>query len=190
MYATEKSIKLSTGKLINSKNGMHFKRTSTNSYNLSFLLENNNFILSSIIDFDLINLIYTLNTDIYESVSIEKISDTESNVTIVMTKFLFNLISQKYAFLNMTKHTQDNEIIFTSRAIKTDKPGDINDKLESVTIESIINKFTILTPHKLCFECDIKFNDETQIPVLFDKIIAIIINKIFNRVKIFIEKMK
>jgi hypothetical protein len=190
MYAIDKSIKLSNDKVIHTKHGMHFKKTSKNTYNLSFLLENNNFVLSSIIDFELIHLIYTLNTDIYEKVAIQKISDTESNIILVMKKFMFDLISQRYAYLHTTKHRQNNNIIFTSKTITTDKPCDMNDKLELLTIESIINKFEILSPHKLHFECDIKFNDETHIPALFDKILGIIINKIFNRVKTFIENMK
>jgi hypothetical protein len=190
MYESIKSVKLSTDKVIHTKHGIHFKKTSKNSYNLSFLLENNNFVLSSIIDFELIHLIYTLNTDIYEKVAMEKINDSESNVTIVMKKIMFDLFSQRYAYLHTTKHIENNNVIFTSKTITTDKPCDINDKLELLTIESIINKFEILSPHKLHFECHIKFNDFTHIPTLFDKIIGIIINKIFYRVKSFIESMK
>jgi hypothetical protein len=184
---TYKSI---NDKIIRNKNGMKFIKTSKNSYNLTFVIENKNILLSKIVDFDLINLIYTLNQDIYESVDIEKISDNESNITLVMKKIGFDLISQRYAFLNMTKYVNENTITFISNTIKTSKPQNVNDKMELITIHKIINKFEVLSPHKLDFECDIIFNEDTQIPSMADNILGIIINKIFVRVKTFIENIK
>jgi hypothetical protein len=50
---TYKSI---NDKIIRNKNGMKFIKTSKNSYNLTFVIENKNILLSKIVDFDLINL--------------------------------------------------------------------------------------------------------------------------------------
>ena len=182
--------KSTNDKIIHNKNGMKFIKTSKNSYNLTFPIENSNILLSSLVDFDLINLIYTLNQDIYESVNIEKISDNESNITLVMKKIGFDLISQRYAFINMKKYINENTITFISNTIKNTKPLNVNEKMELVTIDKIINKFEILSPHKLSFECEIIFNQDTQIPSMADNILGIIINKIFIRVKMFIENIK
>ena len=182
--------KTNNDKIIHNKNGMKFIKTSKNSYNLTFILENNNILLSNVVNFDLINLIYTLNQDIYEYVNIDKINDNESNITLIMKKIGFDLISQRYAFLNMKKEVNENTIAFISNTIRTSKPQNINDKMELVTIDKIVNKFEILSPHKLFFECDLVFNQDTNIPSMADNILGIIINKIFIRMKTFIENIK
>ena len=51
--------------LIFSKEEFEFNRTSQNCYSLNFNMENKNIYISKIIDFNLIKLIYDLNTDIY-----------------------------------------------------------------------------------------------------------------------------
>ena len=53
------------------KDGFKFIRVRKNHYKLSFNMENNNIIISKIIDFNLINLIYDLNQDVYEKVNIQ-----------------------------------------------------------------------------------------------------------------------
>jgi hypothetical protein len=46
------------------------------------------------------------------------------------------------------------------------------------------------SPHKVNLNCIIVFNDVLVIPGFIEKVIGIIINKIFNRVKKFIENIK
>lgn len=171
-------------------NSMKFIKTAKNAYNLTFTLENNNIVLSNIINFELINLIYTLNPDIYESIQIEKISDNESNIVLVMKKFIFDLISQKYAFLNTTKNTHENTITFISTSIIDKKPSNITDKMELVQINKIVHNFEIISSHKINVECEFMFSDDTHIPSVVDNILGIIVNKIFIRVKTFIENLK
>ena len=48
------------------KDNFKFTRVNQNHYIIEFTIENNNIDLSKIIDFNLIKLIYDLNTDIYE----------------------------------------------------------------------------------------------------------------------------
>jgi hypothetical protein len=61
------------------KDGFKFIRVRKNHYKLSFNMENNNIIISKIIDFNLIKLIYDLNQDVYEKVNIQKINDNVTN---------------------------------------------------------------------------------------------------------------
>ena len=50
-----------------SKEGFRFVKNENNNYNLSFEMENNHIILSKIIDFNLVKLIYDLNVDIFKN---------------------------------------------------------------------------------------------------------------------------
>ena len=54
------------------KNGMKILKLDTDEYNILFSIKNNNFILPSIINFDLIKLIFDLNPDIYEKSILHK----------------------------------------------------------------------------------------------------------------------
>ena len=58
------------------KDCLQFARVKKNHYKLTFTMENKNIIISKIIDFSLIKLIYDLNEDVYETVNIEQINET------------------------------------------------------------------------------------------------------------------
>lgn len=167
-----------------------FLKKSNNCYKFSFLLENKNYILSSIIDIDLINLIYKLNSDIYESFHSNKISDTESNITLIMKKMLFDVITQKYAFLNIKKEVFEKEIIFNSKMITNYRPSCVNDRLELVNVDSIINKFELIDDHKANCVVEFIFNDLSSLNPILERIFVSIINKMFTRFKNFIEELK
>ena len=187
MYVNEiSSIK---SKIIHEKNGIKIIKNGKNNYNLSFYIENNKYVLSSIINLDLIGLIYKLNEDIYESIHIEKINENEINITLVMKRIFMDIITQRYAYLNIKKEVKGNNIIFSSNVIKTHRPTFVGSELESVSVDTIINTFEILSDHKLKVECDFIFL-ENRIPgtvAIFDRVLANIISKMFFRFKNFIE---
>ena len=57
-----------------SKEGFVFTKNEKNNYSLSFEMVNKNIILSKIIDFNLVKLIYDLNSDIYEKINLNIIN--------------------------------------------------------------------------------------------------------------------
>ena len=187
MYGNEKNNKC---KIIQDKNGIQFYKKTKHIFSLSFTIENKNYMLNSIVDFELLNLIYKLNDDIYESFHMEKISDCETNITLVMRKVFLDLLTQKYAFFKITKEICDNTIIFNSKIIKDRKPENISDKLELVNVENIINKFEIINKHKIQFSCEFIFSDNLVIPSIAEKFFANLLNKMFIRFKHFIENLK
>ena len=73
------------------KDGFKFSCLKKNHYSLTFSMENNKIVLSKIIDFNLIKLIYDLNPDVYEKVNIEKINDNEVILTLLMKHFFEDL---------------------------------------------------------------------------------------------------
>lgn len=173
------------------KNGLKLIKPAKNNYNLQFTLENNNIILSKIIDFSLIKLIYDLNKDVYEKVNIEKINENEANIFFLMKHFFEDLgLPQKFSFFYIKKIETNNKIIFNSKTITTYRPIDIPDEAEVLNIDNFTTICEIINPHKILFNFNIFFSENVNIPNFAEKFIGQIINKIFNSLKQFIENVR
>jgi len=172
------------------KEGLILSKIEKNNYKIEFSIENKNIILSKIIDFNLIKLIYDLNPDIYEKVELEIINENEAIVTILM-KHLFEELGlpQKYSYLHIKREITNNKIIFTSQTIQSYRPINIPLDTELMELESIISICDIITPHKMNFSFNIIFEANIIIPPFVEKIVVIILHKIFKRVKQFIENV-
>jgi len=86
------------------KDDFKFSRLKKNQYTIEFTIENNNINVSKIIDFNLIQLIYELNPDIYENVNIQKLNDNEIIATLLLKHFFEDLgLSQKFLFIHLKK---------------------------------------------------------------------------------------
>jgi len=173
------------------KNGLKLIKIQKNNYNLQFTMENNNIVLSKIIDFNLIKLIYDLNKDIYEKVNIEKMNENEAIVTMLM-KHLFEDIGlpQRFSYTHINKLDEDNKIIFLSNSIKTSRPPSVPADSELMAIENMTIICDIITPHKVNFSLNIIFEHDVTVPAFLEKIVGVIVGKIFKRVKQFIENVR
>ena len=69
------------------KEGFRFVRTIKNQYKLDFSIENKRINIANIIDFNLIKLIYDLNPDVYEYVNLNRVSENEAIITLLMKHF-------------------------------------------------------------------------------------------------------
>ena len=172
------------------KEAFIFSRIKKNNYKMEFCMENKNIVLSKIIDFNLIKLIYNLNPDIYEKVELEIINDNEALATILMKNLFEELgFPQKFSYLEMKREIDNNKIIFISKSIQSDRPINIPIDAESMAVENMISVCDIITPHKINFSFNIKFENNIIIPSFMEKMVGIILHKIFKRVKQFIENV-
>jgi hypothetical protein len=172
------------------KEGFIFTQIKKNNYKIDFTMENKNIILSKIIDFNLIKLIYDLNTDIYETVELEIINENEAVATILMKNFFEELgLPQKFSYLHIKREIQDNKIIFRSQSIQGHRPTSIPIDAELMGVENMTSICDIITPHKMNFSFNMILNDNVIIPVFVEKMVGIILHKIFKRVKQFIENV-
>lgn len=177
------------------KNGFIFTCIKKNHYKLTFFLENSNIILSKIIGFDLIKLIYDLNPDVYEKVNIEKINDNEANLTLLIKHFFEDLgLPQRYSFIHIKKiedeEIQKGNIIFNVCSIKGEKPEGIPEDAELMAIKNMIAVCNIITPHKIHFSFNVIFDDEMFVPPFAEKMVGMVLHKIFKRVKQFVENIR
>jgi hypothetical protein len=178
-------------KVLYEKDGMIFTKIDDKKYNLSFSMENKNILIANIIDFSLFKLIYELNGDIYERVNLTKISENQAVVTLLIRHLFEDLgLPQKYSYLHMTKTVNDKQIIFRSQSIHSERPEGVPAEAQMMAMKQNIGICDIITPHKMNFSFTVQFEDYVEIPAFAEKIVGLILNKIFKRVKQFIENFR
>jgi hypothetical protein len=178
-------------KILYTKEGFNFVKNAKNNYSLKFNMENSQIMIANIIDFSLVKLIYDLNSDIYEKVQITKLNDNQVKMTMLV-KHLFEEIGlpQRYSHIIMTKLVEDNKITFTSQSIYSERPEGMPSESEQMPIKNMICECNILTPHKISFHCNVIFEDKMIVPPFAEKMVGLILYKIFSRVKQFIENVR
>ena len=176
--------------IIFEKEGFQFFKKNSK-YCCTFSMINNNIYLPSIINFELLKIIYSLNPDIFQSIELEKSSDNEVNCLIIVKKLFQDLgLPQKYSYLNMKKIFIDNKtILFHVVPIFTEIPQNLPLNCESTNIHSIKCLCDIITNNEIKFTFDIYLQEKAYIPPFLEKMIGLIIHKLFKRVKQFIENV-
>ena len=173
------------------KDGFKFSCIKKNHYNLTFTMENNKIVLSKIIDFNLIKLIYDLNPDVYEKVNIETLNNDEVILTLLMKHFFEDLgLPQRYSFIHMKKVDEECKINFIAQSIKSHKPEGMPEDAELMALQNMIAICDIITPHKVNFSFNVIFDGEMNFPPFAEKMVGMILHKIFKRVKQFIENVR
>jgi hypothetical protein len=181
---------MNTGVILE-KEGFKIIKSEENIYTASYNIENKNIMLSNVLDFNLIKLIYNLNSDIYEKIDVNIINDNEAIGVFLIKHFFEDIgISQKYSHILIKKFVEKDCITFASQTITSDKPDFIPDNVDLVKFETMICKCNIITPHKIDFNFIITFEKKLNIPPYAEKLIGVLIHKIFIRVKQFIEMVK
>lgn len=178
-------------KILYEKDGMKFTKLENKKYNLCFSMENKNINMANIVDFSLIKLIYDLNGDIYESVDLQKLGENQAVVTLLLKHLFEDLgLPQRYSYLHITKIVDNNQIIFRSQSIQSERPSGIPDDAKLMAMKENIGVCNIVTPHKVNFSFTVLFEDYVEIPAFAEKMVGLILNKIFKRVKQFIENVR
>ena len=187
-------MQLSQQKIIE-KNGIKFIKLNPNKFNLTFDITNNNILLASIINFDLIHLIHKLNPSIFEKITTDHKSDTNVIMNILLNDLFADLgLPHYYLALNINKEIIDstnftfNCCQFASASIYS-KLEIYPDDVELIPIQKFDICFTIINNHNIKINCDIYLTDNHNIPIFFDKMIGNILYNIFNRLKQFIENV-
>ena len=171
-------------KVLIDKGEIKLIKKGTDDYTMAFGLENPIINISSIINNNLIKLIYDLNLDLFENIHIDKIDDYESCI-LILFKDLFNDMGfpHYYYYFNLKHNVAENHFLLTPQV----SAAVIIKRMECVKLQQCKINYTLLNDHQ------IKFNIEAVLPsgdgsvsTMIEKIICNIIYKIFNRVKQFI----
>jgi hypothetical protein len=173
-----------------SKEGLEFTKIKNNNYTLVFNMENHNILMSKIMDFNLLKLIYDLNGDIYEKSDLVMINENEAVLNLLMKNLFEELgLPQRFSYIHIKKQTSENKISFISQSIRSERPDGIPKEAKLLPINIMVCDCIIMNPHKINFCCDITFDDDMNIPHVAEKMVGLILFKIFKRVKQFIENV-
>jgi hypothetical protein len=178
-------------KVLFEKEGLKFSKFGTNHYCTTFYIKNDNIRLADVINFDLIKLMYDLNPDIYEFVQLEKQCDDDAHCLLILKHFFEDLgLPQRYAYLHMHKSSIDKTIVFDASSDYANLPKNIPVSCKPTSIKNIKSICEIITPHEIHFTHNIYFNEANIMPIFVEKMVGVIIHKIFKRVKQFIENVR
>jgi hypothetical protein len=112
------------------KHDFMFHRNDKNQYIFEFTLKNDKIHLLNIIDFNLFDIVYQLNNDVYDNFYMKKINENESIVCFLIKHFFEDLgYSQKFFLFHIKKTFKENNIIFSLLQF-TD---DINDNIKEMS---------------------------------------------------------
>ena len=177
--------------VIYSKEGFVFTKNGINNFTLSFSMQNNFIVLPKIIDFNLIKLIYDLNNDLCEKFDMNIINQNEA-ITNLLLKHLFKDLGlpQMFFYIHVNKIVEENSIKFISQNIKSEIPEGMPANAQLTPIKHMICDCSIITPHQIQFIYNIEFEKSISIPQVVEKLVGLILYKIFNRVKQFIENIR
>ena len=182
---------MSENSLLYSKEGFEFTKIKNNNYSLVFDMENNNIIMSKIIDFNLLKLIYDLNGDIYEKSNITIINNEEAILNLLMKNLFEDIgLPQRFSYVHIKKIITENKISFFSESIKNSIPEGMPNDSKLLPIKKMICDFIIITPHTINFSCNVIYEDYINISPFIEKMVGLILFKIFRRVKQFIENVR
>ena len=182
---------MSSSNILYSKEGFIFTKNNKNDYTLSFSMQNNSIVLSKIIDFNLIKLIYDLNSDIYEKININIINENEAIANLLMKHLFKDLgLPQRFSYVRIHKIVEENNIKFIHQTIKPEIPEGMPPDAELMDIKNMVCDCAIITPHQMQITCNVQFENYIIVPPMVEKLVGLILYKIFNRVKQFIDNVR
>lgn len=182
---------MSQPNILYSKEGFEFTKIKNNNYTLVFDVENYKIIMAKVIDFSLLKLIYELNTDIYENSHMTIINENEVNLNLLMKNLFEDLgLPQRFSYVHIKKIMSKDKISFVSQSIKTEIPENIPKEAKLLPIKTMVCDCLFINPHKINFSCNITLDNDMDVPQIAEKMVGLILHKIFKRVKQFIENVR
>jgi hypothetical protein len=165
-----------------------FAKLSHNQYELSFSLENNNICLPKIINLDFVQVIYSLSSDIFSDVHLEKINDTEGTLLILIKPLFKELgVRQRFMYFHVKRIQVGNTIVIESQTIRTERPDSVPDDAELINVDTFTNEFTFHSQHNVDVVNKIILGNDVVIPPFVDKVMKTLVIRIFKRVKEFVH---
>lgn len=176
--------------LLCNKQNMYLKfNKEENTYMLDFEVENKNFDLNKLINFEIYKIIKTVNEDIIEDIEIiSQPSSDEVEVLFIFKRFGKNAgIPQKYLFIKTKRQQNNNFILFSS----VDSENDIS-KMNNHTAERMKCNFAKLTilpyKNKIRLNYIFRIDINEDLPIYMENIIGLMMKKIFFNLKLLLEK--
>jgi hypothetical protein len=179
------------GDVILDKKGLLMIREKKNSYVLNYELNNNNIDITKLLNFNLVVILQEVNKDIIIDYNIEIINENEANIYLLLKRIFEDLgFNQKYVHLNVKINKKENNTTFVS-SLNEVIPSKVREKEWSLLpLNSVIIECDTTNKHSVRMKSSVSFDAMFEIPSFVEKFSAIIIGKVFLRIKQFIENYK
>ena len=195
------SIGSSNFKTICTKDDMILrKNTDMKLFSLEYVYKNNNFELMSLINVKLHNLLYEVNKDIFESIEIQPLSESEDNmeynILYIFKDFGGDLGGFKtYMYVSTKIHKRfagngTTEINFTSKSIPYEYHTQMSEqKYKLIEYPLYIQKYILLTSNhiQVLHMFKLKPENEAELTVTMENAISLLIKKMYLRLKYAVE---
>jgi hypothetical protein len=190
------TIKKMKTNILMDKNGMKIVKLTDNEYTVAFAINNNQFNLPSIINFDMVKLIFDLNPDIYEKSILRKNVDLDNAIICSLMKDIYSDlgIPQSYICMSVDMVKFSDVIKFKCNPVHNNAgsvPVEFSEipDLYLLPIKNMIIDCNILTNHNIQINCQISVDTDVEIEPFIEKMVIAVVNKIFIRLKQFIENL-
>ena len=176
-------------KTVCSKEKVFLKREkSCNIFSLQLNVENINKNLHDIVNLNMYNLIFRLNTDNFEKIEVKKwISPTEVEILFLFKPFGKELgIKPKYMYVKTIQQITNEKHIYTSFDIDYPNIGELSnyEKVKN-TISTMVVNFE--SDFRINISYIFKFELTNSLPIYMENILGLIMKKMFLNLKNFIE---
>ena len=165
------------------------KKKGTNCFSLQFNVKNPNIVLKNLIKPSIYDLIYELNKDVVERIErSDMVMDSNCfDVLFVFKRFGSELgIAQKYMFLTTTRETDENQIRLLSKSVPYSNQVPNCETAICEYANLIVN---IVSDNEVNINYEFHMKLEYELPKYMENIAGLLMKKIFNRLKIFIENI-
>ena len=174
-------------KILLEKNGIKFIKVSTNTFNVTFALENT-LDVRPLINLNLLKLIHDLNPDLFESFQVINSGENAQQIYVLFKDLFAELgIPQYYSnFSFIVKHNDPSLIKFIITPIDDEEHNNTDAMcvpLTSCELTCVLTNTTVAL-----FNIDVEINNTDLFhSAFFEKMVAMILYKVINRLKQFIS---
>lgn len=177
--------------VLHNKDGTQIFKLADGCFRIFFSMQNDGLMLNSVLNFDLMKLVHDLNKDISEKVELQKLDESNALLTLLLKNFFEDLgICQKYSCLQIYRQQVDkNNVEFIFSTLTNYKACWLPEDIELANIDEIRLRCSCTNPHLVNFDCTIRFPNNHNLPAFVQKMSVMIVNKIINRLKQFIENV-
>ena len=180
---------------LSNRNGVsliHIQNDDQIDFKLKLEIINNQYYIDTLIDFNIFKLIEPLNKDIIECIHMETTDDLDTMKICMVLKPIgkdFGL-SQKYILSRTTKFQSNRNVRFISNDLKELGTMKLNVNAEPVINNSANLNIDIISRFHLNVTYSFRLELESELPIYMEKLPGQLIQKMFIRLKTFLENIK
>jgi hypothetical protein len=163
-----------------------------NHYKTIFIVENRDLIMEKIIGFNLLQLMYQVNSQNYEKIKIDILNTTHADLYLLVKPIFKEFgISQRYGAFSIKRidYPETNTSVFQGLRNNEliEKYHNKSLKAEPLGMHTILMECKLLGPHKMLVSQDMYFDDSNINNLLVEKAFTMFIKDNLKKVIAFVE---